>query len=261
MREPLRDATLGVLERMQGYIRNWGDGHLPSRRMIRDWAASLRDGLEQSTLPEDAKRLEAERDSARAANERDRSTVAEAVSAARRVIKSYGWATESRGPYSYDDDEYMAEFGRCLTAIESALALLDGVIKDLSDCPQTQAEVVAARAGEPLRRHPKRAKCCVKELEAEAREREMQERHGGAMSNARAVYSAYEARRDNDNIPGALQAIGAVVGHILTHLEGVETRLSAMESVEPAEWLPVLESRVTALESRLANLTDQQEDA
>jgi len=148
MREPLHDAVLGALERMQGYARNWGDGHLPSRRTIQGWAALLRAGLEQSTLQEDVRRLEAERDRARAANERDRSLVAEAVSAARKVIKSYGWATESRGPYSWDDDEYMAEFGRCLTALEAPLSRLDSVIKDLSDCPQTQAEVIAARLGE-----------------------------------------------------------------------------------------------------------------
>jgi hypothetical protein len=104
----------------------------------RDWATRL-----ESLGPSESVG-EIVRD-ALAANERDRSQVAQAVAALEAVTKSYGWATESRGSYHYDDDEYQREFGRCLDEIKGALAPLKKVSRDLTNCPTTQAEVDCAR--------------------------------------------------------------------------------------------------------------------
>ena len=80
-----------------------------------------------------------------AVNERDRTTVAFVWSAVLAVVRGYGWATEGRGPYHYDDDRYRQEFGCCLDGIERALAPLEAIVKDLTDCPATHEAAVQAR--------------------------------------------------------------------------------------------------------------------
>lgn len=84
-----------------------------------------------------------------AANERDRSKVAEVMSAVLAVIRGYNWATESRGPYRYDDDEFFREFGRCLEAVNNAISPLGDIAKDLTSCPTTQGEVDRVRRLQP----------------------------------------------------------------------------------------------------------------
>jgi uncharacterized coiled-coil DUF342 family protein len=110
------------------------------------------------------------RDKAEAANESDRTTIAGALGNARRVIASYAWASEGRGPYYYDDDEYQREFGRCLDEINNAIAPLVAVAKDFSDCPDTQAGVVRARASQKETGAPQECGECEETMK-EMRER------------------------------------------------------------------------------------------
>lgn len=50
---------------------------------------------------------------------RDRSGLASALAHVRQIVGGYEWATTSRGPYKYDDDEYKREFGRCIDQIST----------------------------------------------------------------------------------------------------------------------------------------------
>ena len=52
-----------------------------------------------------------------AALHRDQTGLASALEEVLNITRGYGWATTSRGPYTYDDEEYRLEFGRCLDAI------------------------------------------------------------------------------------------------------------------------------------------------
>jgi len=51
-------------------------------------------------------------------NERSLSRVLRDI---RTILRGYDWATESRGPYAYDDDGYMREFGNCIDAIDEKI--------------------------------------------------------------------------------------------------------------------------------------------
>jgi len=50
---------------------------------------------------------------------RDRSGLASALGRVRQIIGGYEWATTSRGPYEYHDDEYKREFGRCIDQVST----------------------------------------------------------------------------------------------------------------------------------------------
>lgn len=83
---------------------------------------------------------------AQGALERDRSTVASAYSAAIKTLDSYSRLIEGRGSYAWDDDRWKDEFRRASQQIRKALAPLDKVSSDLTNCPTTTAAVQAARA-------------------------------------------------------------------------------------------------------------------
>lgn len=83
---------------------------------------------------------------AQAALERDRSTVASAYSAATKALDAYSHLIEGRGCYAWDDDRWKDEFRRASQQIRKALAPLDKVASDLTNCPKTTAAVQAARA-------------------------------------------------------------------------------------------------------------------
>ena len=83
--------------------------------------------------------------------ERDRSEVAQGVTAIKRVIASRVWVREGRGPAAYDDDLWMAEFSDAMDEVEVALQPLSRVASDLTDCPRNNAEVQRARR-EPANR-------------------------------------------------------------------------------------------------------------
>jgi hypothetical protein len=85
----------------------------------------------------------------RAIIERERTIVANAVTALRGVIGRYSWVVEGRGSYEWDDDRFREEFVRVGKELAEALAQLHVIARDLSDCPTTQAEVDAARSPEP----------------------------------------------------------------------------------------------------------------
>jgi hypothetical protein len=143
---PKCERLEGVVEDLQGDLDGFADGQNQMEadiELARDMAM---------------KRAE----TAEAANESDRTTIAGALGNARRVIASYAWASEGRGPYYYDDDEYQREFGRCLDEINNAIAPLVAVAKDFSDCPDTQAGVVRARASQKETGAPQECGECEK---------------------------------------------------------------------------------------------------
>lgn len=84
-----------------------------------------------------------------AANEHDRSKVAVVLHEISTTIAGYRWATEGRGPYEWNDDNYMKVFGEALDAIQKAAEPLKLIAADMSDCPTTPEEIKAARA-EPV---------------------------------------------------------------------------------------------------------------
>lgn len=94
--------------------------------------------------------------------ERDRSTVAVAVTAIKRTLAGKEWLREGRGNYEWNDDRWMKEFGDAIDDIRTALEPLRKVAADLTNSPTTQAEVQAAR------RTPTAAADRVAKLEAVA---------------------------------------------------------------------------------------------
>ena len=78
--------------------------------------------------------------------ERERTWSVTWINRVQAEIRMRRLISQSRGPYEWDDDGYMEEFGAALDAIESALqkATRDTNCTDLSDCPTTGADVAAA---------------------------------------------------------------------------------------------------------------------
>ncbi len=83
---------------------------------------------------------------AHAANERDRCTVAEAVTRWKETLANYAWLKgPGRGSYAYDDDRYRLEFGAALDQLEAVTEPLRKIASDHSDCPPTLEEKLKAR--------------------------------------------------------------------------------------------------------------------
>lgn len=80
--------------------------------------------------------------------ERDRTMVAEKLTAARKTLNSYDWLIEGRGSYEWDDDRWHLEFKYACDAIEKELEPLKRIAGDMSDSPTSCEEVKLAR--EPL---------------------------------------------------------------------------------------------------------------
>lgn len=103
-----------------------------------------------STEAEEMKRmreaLESERDAAWAANERDRTKVADAITEITKVLRGREWLASSRGCYEFDDEEYQKEFGWAIEEIHKAVDGLRSVAADWSHSPKTQEAVDKARA-------------------------------------------------------------------------------------------------------------------
>lgn len=92
---------------------------------------------------------------ARAALERDRSAVAEGVTALKKAIASRAWLREAgRGSYAYNDTRYQAEFGEALDEIKTAMAPLASIAADWSGCPLSPEAIAAARAPVPTAEGP-----------------------------------------------------------------------------------------------------------
>lgn len=52
--------------------------------------------------------------------DRDRTGLAAALDEVKRIVASYWWVTEGRGPYAWDDDQYRLEMKQMLTATRAA---------------------------------------------------------------------------------------------------------------------------------------------
>ena len=87
---------------------------------------------------------------AQAANESDRAEVARILNAIEKTINGYSWAIESRGSHEWNDDDYRKEFSRALSELEEDIKPLFALAKNISHCPSTLDETMAAR--EPLDR-------------------------------------------------------------------------------------------------------------
>jgi hypothetical protein len=79
--------------------------------------------------------------------EHDRTAICDGVNKLKSEIRSRSWLTGGRGSYAWDDDRYRQEFLAAGEAILRALAPLEKIAYELSNCPKTQAEVIAARKG------------------------------------------------------------------------------------------------------------------
>ena len=84
---------------------------------------------------------------AEAAIERDRSTLADFLTALNREFESRFWLTEGRGSYEWDDDRYREEFHDAVVSIKKILKPLAAMAADLSNSPKTTAEAIEARRG------------------------------------------------------------------------------------------------------------------
>ncbi len=87
---------------------------------------------------------------AQAANENDRTEVARILNAIEKTINGYSWAIDSRGSHEWNDDDYRKEFSRALDELEETIKPLAAIARNISNCPGTMAEAMAAR--EPLDR-------------------------------------------------------------------------------------------------------------
>jgi len=75
----------------------------------------------------------------------DRSLIADAVTRLKRELDSRHWLTEGRGSYEWDDKRYQKEFLDAGRALLAKMKPLEKLAANLSQSPQTGAEVVAAR--------------------------------------------------------------------------------------------------------------------
>jgi hypothetical protein len=79
--------------------------------------------------------------------ERERTLVAEGVTAIKKAISCREWLTEGRGSYEWNDDRWHGEFAAAISEILEALKPLEKVAADLTNCPQDAEAVRKARAG------------------------------------------------------------------------------------------------------------------
>jgi aryl-phospho-beta-D-glucosidase BglC (GH1 family) len=110
---------------------------------LHEWAATaefLRKASNENKLLKD-RVVEAE-----AANELDRSRIPFALAALNTAVHSRDWTLEGRGPYEWDDDDYMAEFSLWVDAVREAAELFAKIAIDWHGCPVSQTEIRHARA-------------------------------------------------------------------------------------------------------------------
>lgn len=78
--------------------------------------------------------------------ERDRTKVAEGVREIKDAIGRREWMRESRGSMAYDDERYQLEFGAAIDEMLFALAPLEALAADHSNCPEDQKRIANARS-------------------------------------------------------------------------------------------------------------------
>jgi hypothetical protein len=143
-----QQAIGSILGSLRGYPNAGGDINIMREveRIVRE------------STPTDAA-LDKELKKAQAALERDRTKVAECITAAKKALDGYEWLRDSRGPYAWDDDRWHAEFTNATNAIREAIEPMIKIAADWSNCPKTWDEVQAARAaqGEAMNEQPTEA--------------------------------------------------------------------------------------------------------
>jgi chromosome segregation ATPase len=75
----------------------------------------------------------------------DRTCVADRVTAIKKAVSSREWLTEGRGSYEWDDDKWHEEFAAAAKEILEALAPLERIAADWSNCPRDTESVARAR--------------------------------------------------------------------------------------------------------------------
>lgn len=100
-----------------------------------------------AALKAENERLTKERDAARRANECDRTEVIIAVNALTDAFARRDWLIRGgRGSYEWDDDRFRDEFRDAMAEFEPHVDRLRKIGADRANCPETQVEVLAARA-------------------------------------------------------------------------------------------------------------------
>lgn len=77
--------------------------------------------------------------------ERDRTKVAECLTAVRKELHGYDWLIEGRGCYEWGDDRWHDEFRKASAAIYKAIEPMVKIAADWTNCPMTTEDVKAAR--------------------------------------------------------------------------------------------------------------------
>jgi len=85
---------------------------------------------------------------AEAALERDRTKVAECVTAVKKELRAYDWLIEGRGSYEWNDDRWHDEFKRASEAVAKAIEPMVRIAADWTNCPKTDEAVKAARGAQ-----------------------------------------------------------------------------------------------------------------
>lgn len=119
-----------------------------ARDTLRAFNDAVRDPYAILALLSRVERAEADSKRRSAVIERERTRSDIWITRLRAAVNSHRGMSESRGSYTWDDDEYRKEFGRALDTIEKAVARaeVETGVRDRTDCPTTRAEVDAARA-------------------------------------------------------------------------------------------------------------------
>jgi hypothetical protein len=90
--------------------------------------------------------------------ERDRTKVAECITAVRKELQGYDWLIEGRGCYEWSDDRWHDEFRKSSAAIYKAIEPMVKIAADWTNCPMNEQDVKAARAAIPAQKEEKNMK-------------------------------------------------------------------------------------------------------
>ena len=112
-----------------------------------DWAAIVT-ALKVNNEKMGAENVELKRrvTEAEAANELDRSRIPVAITELNAAIRSREWVLDGRGPYSWDDDDYRAEFSLWFRDVKKAVEPFARIATDWHGCPLDPTEIRHARA-------------------------------------------------------------------------------------------------------------------
>jgi Protein of unknown function (DUF551) len=77
--------------------------------------------------------------------EHDRSSICDGIKGVKEAIDGSYWLTEGRGPYEWNDDRWHEEFYAAAEEILAALAPLQKVAADWTNCPKSGEEIAQAR--------------------------------------------------------------------------------------------------------------------